>query len=393
MSMPVYLDYAASAPIRPELLGGLAQLHSQPLANPSSLHRAGHRARMLLEGAREVCAGTLGARVEEIVFTSGATEANNLALVGWMRQQPKGSRCLISAVEHPSVYDCALALESEGYRVEICPVDAQGRIDVEGALSRVDEDLALVAVMAVNNEIGVCQPVSQLSEALRQVRGHRPRLHVDAVQAPWVAELAELTREADFLALSGHKLGAPVGCGLLYVRQGLRLAPLLVGGSQEDSRRAGTSNVALAVALSQALSLAAHERLQVKMHLTALRDRLEDGLAAIPGAHLLGRQAPRSPHISAWFFEGVMAEPLLVRLDMLGLYASSGSACSSHSLEPSRVVSAMGFSEEQARGLVRFSLGPASTSQDIEALVAALPPVVEAIREVHAQAGCRDLDG
>lgn len=379
-TVPTYLDYAATAPVRPELRQVLDQLYAQPLGNPSSLHRAGHRARMLLEHAREDCARLLGAEVEEIIFTSGATEANNLALAGWMRQQPRGSRLLVSAIEHPSVYDCAKALELEGYIIETIPVDTQGIIDIEELIARLDASCALVSVMAVNNEVGVCQPIEALAQALRALRLPNLRLHVDAVQAAVVVGLPALAN-IDFLSLSGHKLGAPVGCGLLYVRQGLRVAPLFVGGSQEDSRRAGTSNVAGAVALAQALKLADAERAPNQERMSELLAFLESELRQIPDAHLLGGQAPRSPHISSWFFEGVPAESLLVRLDMAGIYASSGSACSSHSLEPSRIVSAMGYSDAQSRGLIRFSLGPTSTRADVEAVTSALPGFIAQIRQ------------
>ena len=326
---------------------------------------------MLLEEARETCAQVLGAQVEEIIFTSGATEANNLAITGWMRQKPPGSRCLVSAIEHPSVYDCAQALRHEGYVCDVWGVDQQGRLRSDQSL----EGYCLIAAMAVNNEVGVCQDIPALAARPRQ----GARLLVDAVQAP-VAGMLPALGGIDFLSLSGHKLGAPVGCGLLYVRQGLRVHPLLIGGSQEDSRRAGTSNVLAACALARALELAARESQQRQQRLHELRVQLEAGLSSIPGAHLLAGQSVRSPHISAWFFEGVLAEPLLVRLDMEGLYASSGSACSSHSLEPSRIVKAMGYSDEQSRGLVRFSLSGDLLHEDLTRVVETVDRLVREIR-------------
>lgn len=368
--MSIYLDYAATAPLRPELRALLQCCYGQDWGNASSLHRDGHAARMHFEQARERVAAALGAKVEEIVFTSGATEANNLAVLGWMRQQPQGSHCLISAVEHPSVWEAAEALTFEGYHVDQAPVDAEGRLQLEELLARVRSDTRLVSVMAVNNEVGVRQPVEELA------RHSGPwKLHVDAVQSGLVGWPA--LPGIDFLSLSAHKLGGPVGSGCLFLRQGLRLAPLLLGGSQEDHRRAGTSNVVAALGLAEAIDVTARHRSLELPRLTALRDQLEHRLAALPGARPLGAHSLRSPHISSWFFEGVRAEPLLVLLDLQGISASSGSACSSHSIEPSRVVSAMGYSPEQARGLIRFSLGHATTAADIEAVCQVLPGLLE----------------
>ncbi|MBX3169174.1 MAG: cysteine desulfurase [Candidatus Eremiobacteraeota bacterium] len=355
--MSIYLDYAATAPLRPEVRALLARCYAQDWGNASSLHRDGHAARMHFEDARERIARVLGARVEEIIFTSGATEANNLAILGWMRQQPRGSHLIVSGIEHPSTWEAAEALTYEGFQLDIAPVDSSGRVDVAGLLHRVRANTALVSLMAVNNEVGTIQPVAELA---RLARGWK--LHVDAVQSGLVGwpELAGI----DMLSLSAHKLGGPVGSGCLFLRQGLRLAPLLIGGAQEDHRRAGTSNVIGALALAEALEATGRQRSEETGRLTELRDQLEAKLGAIDGAVRLGSE--RSPHISSWFFEGVRAEPLLVLFDLEGISVSSGSACSSHSVEPSRVVSAMGFSPEQARGLIRFSLGHASTEKEVD---------------------------
>ena len=271
---------------------------------------------MLLEEARERCADVLGAQVEEIVFTSGATESNNLAIRGWMRQQAKGSHILISAVEHPSVWDCARALEDEGYVVETIPVSTTGAISVDWVAAHLRPATQMVSVMAVNNEVGTVQPIA----ALRAMIPTGVKLHVDAVQA---AVVEEIPRGCDFLSISAHKLGGPVGSGLLYLRQGLRVDPLFLGGAQEDSRRAGTSNVAGAAALALALEETRATLSQTQALLVELKQRLEAGLSAIPGA--ISLSVGGSPHISSWAFEGVVAEPLLVRLDLQGISASSGS--------------------------------------------------------------------
>jgi cysteine desulfurase len=367
----IYLDYAATAPLRPEVRALLSRCYAQDWGNPSSLHRDGHAARMHFEDARERIARCLGAKVEEIIFTSGATEANNLAILGWMRQQPEGSHLIVSAVEHPSAWEAAEALTFEGYQVDFAPVDQQGRLDLAAFRGLLRHNTALVSLMAVNNEVGSLQPVQELSA------GKKPwKLHVDAVQSGLLG-WPDL-KGIDMLSLSAHKLGGPVGSGCLFLRQGLRLAPLLVGGAQEDHRRAGTSNVIAALALAEAMEVTVARRSEETARLLQIRACLEDHLQTIPGANRLGHE--RSPHISGWFFEGVHAEPLLVRLDLEGISASSGSACSSHSVEPSRVVSAMGFSPDQARGLIRFSFGHASALQEVESVGRSMRTIVEKAR-------------
>jgi cysteine desulfurase len=367
-----YLDYAASAPLHPRLRSVLSGLWAQEWGNASSLHSHGRRARMVLEDARERVAASLGAKVEEIVFTSGATEANNLAVLGWMRTQERGSHCLVSAVEHPSVWEAAELLRAEGYEVDTVPVDGHGRLRLDALQRLLRPETRLVSVMAVNNEIGVVQP---LDEVLALKTGWK--LHVDAVQSAWTGwpKLDGI----DFLSVSAHKLGGPVGSGCLFLRQGLRVYPLLHGGAQEDHRRAGTSNPLAALALAEALELQAGLDAHALV-LGQLQAELENALAGIPGALLLGAGAPRSPHISSWVFAGAFAEPLLVLLDLEGISASSGSACSSHSIEPSRVVLGLGRTAEEARGLVRFSFGYATTAAETRRLATLLPALVARVR-------------
>lgn len=369
--MAIYLDSAASVPLHPRVAALAARLAQLPPGNAASSHSGGRGARMLLEDARERVARRLGALVEEIVWTSGATEANNLALLGWMRAQPRGSHLLVGSTEHPSVREPALALSEEGYELEWIPVDRSGVIDLEWLSAHLRPSTRLVSVQAVNNEVGTCQPL----DGLRALKGAAWKLHVDAAQCAWVGLPA--LDGIDFLSLSGHKWGAPVGCGCLFLRQGLRLRPLLLGGGQEDGRRAGTSNSVAAALLAEALELPLSD-------LRPLRDRLEAGVSAIEGAQLLAASACRSPHISAWTFAGVAAEPLLVRLDLADIAASSGSACASHSLEPSATLLAMGCPPEQARGLLRFSLGWHSTVEEIETVLAVLPAAVGACRRLSA---------
>ena len=368
-----YVDFAATAPLRPQVRATIQAFLAEEWGNASSLHGHGHRARMALEEAREQISRLLGVKVEEIIFTSGATEANNLALLGWMRQQPEGSHLIVSAVEHPSVWEAAEALTYEGYRMDLAPVDRHGRLDLERLSTLIRPETSLLSVMAVNNEVGTIQPIAEVAALPRTFK-----LHVDAVQSNWVGwpDLEGI----DMLSLSAHKLGGPVGSGCLFLRQGLRLQPLLLGGSQEDHRRAGTSNVLSAVALAQAMQVSHQQRAEECQLLIALRQALEEGLRKLEGAHLLAVDGQRSPHVSSWYFDGVTAESLLVLLDLEGISASSGSACSSHSLEPSRVLLAMGLSPQQSRGLIRFSLGFSSTLQDVERILEVMPRLVAQVR-------------
>lgn len=363
---PVYLDYAATAPVLPEVRRWLTDSGFEAAGNPSSLHRFGRQARMELEQARERCAAALGARVEEIVFTSGATESDNLALAGSLSP---GDHFLVSAVEHPAVLERARWLAGE-HRLELLPVDAHGLVSPEELVRRLRPDTRLVSVMWVNNELGTVQPIPALAAVCRE---HGVLLHVDAVQAAGFLELSPERLGIDLLSLSGHKLGGLSGGGLLYVRRGLRLSSQLAGGGQEDHRRAGTPNLSGAASLGLALERAVANRATEAIRLASLKARLECRMGQLAGAIRLSGEAP---HISAWRFEGLRAEGILVRLDLEGVAASSGSACSSHSLEPSHVLQAMGASREDALGLVRFSLGWQSTEQDVDRLWEVLPTAV-----------------
>lgn len=356
---PVYLDYAATAPLLPEVRAWLAESGFEQAGNPSSLHRFGRQARFELETARERCAAFLGARVEEIVFTSGATESDNLALTGVVGP---GEHLLVSAVEHPAVLERARWMGAE-----LLPVDSRGLVHPEELLARLRPETRLVSVMWVNNETGAVQPIADLAAICRE---HGVLFHVDAVQAAGFLELRPEKLGIDLLSLSGHKLGGLSGAGLLYCRRGLRLAAALAGGGQEDHRRAGTPNLSGLVSLGLALQ-------RPRTDTAGLKARLEAGLSRLPGALCLSGAAP---HISAWRFAGLRAEPILVRLDLEGIAASSGSACSSHSLEPSHVLQAMGCSEEEARGLVRFSFGWGSTAQDVDRVLEVLPARLQVAR-------------
>ena len=350
----IYLDYAATAPLRPQVAERLQTLITQPLGNPSSLHSAGKKARMLLEQARESCAESLGAKVEEILFCSGATEADNLAILGPLTHGDCPIDCLISsALEHAAVFATIKRQEQLGRKVLWLDVSLEGLLcpkDLEAKLQK--QANSLVSIMAVNNEVGVRQQIEKLSAVCRQ---HKALLHVDAVQDVKTAKQLIEGGHVDLLALSGHKLGGLHG-GLLYVRQGVPINPQTLGGSQEDGRRAGTSEVLRADSMALALKLALKDP---KENALQHREILESELKSIPGAIRLGpdENEQRAEHISSWLFPELLAEPVLVGLDIAGVCASSGSACSSRSVSPSRVVRAMGYTDEQANGLVRFSFG------------------------------------
>lgn len=367
-----YLDYAATAPLRPQINERIQELGAQELGNPSSLHRAGRQARMVLEHARERIAAALGARVEEILFCSGATEADNLAILGPLTHADTRCRHLLSsAIEHAAVYETVRRQELLGRGVSWLQVHADGRIDLEHLTALLKQHpLSLVSVMACNNEVGTRQPVTRVGELCRE---HGALFHCDGVQDP--RAVRELIRQGlvDLACLSGHKLGGLHG-GLLYVRQGVAINPQIVGGSQEDGRRAGTSEVLRAESLALALELTLSEEEQ---RVKDCRNLLESELLTIPGATRLGPGGEeRAGHITSWLFQGVSAEPILVALDLQGVCASSGSACSSHSVEPSRVVKAMGYGDQRATGLVRFSFGWKSDTKEVESAASIVKDVV-----------------
>jgi cysteine desulfurase len=369
----LYLDYAATAPIRPEVVDAVIALSQETCGNPSSLHRAGRRARHHLESARESIASLLGARVEEIVFCSGATEADNLALLGSLYHSDSLLKGLVtSTLEHAAVYEPARKIQQRGIPVDWLEVNGAGQVVLESLESVLRRRPGqLVSVMATNNEVGSQQPLAEVASLCRQ---HGATLHVDAVQAPRAAPGLISEGLADLLTLSGHKMGGLPG-GMLYVRQGLPLAPQILGGAQEDGRRAGTSDVARAVSLALALKQTLGESPEP---IRQARDLLETRLAGLPGAHRLGPQSSdqRADHISSWLFADLGAEPILARLDLAGVCASSGSACSSHAVEPSRVLQAMGY-PDQAMGLVRFSLGWQTCLEDVRRAAAIVEEVLQ----------------
>ncbi len=381
---PIYLDNAATTPIRAEVREALWPYLDARFGNPSSSHAFGRQAHVALEEARERVAAALGAQRREIVFTSGGTEADNLAVLGrWraVRRVAEDRRVVAcSAVEHKAVLAAVHAAADEGAEQIILAVDAEGRLDT-GAL---DEALAarpaVLAVMWANNEIGVVQPVAEVAERCRAAGAS---FHTDAVQAFGKVRVRVDEVPVDLLCISGHKIGAPKGIGALYLRggaQGTPLDALVHGGSQESAVRPGTENVALAVALGVAAELAAREQETEARRLSALRDRLEAELGRrIPGLRVNGGGAPRVPHTSNISVPGVERDALLMSLDMEGIAVSTGAACQSGVVEPSHVLTAMGRALP-GEAAIRLSLGHSTTEREIDAVIDVLPRVVERVR-------------
>lgn len=380
----VYLDHAATTPVLPEVVEVVAS-QMRAVGNPSSQHRAGRRARKVVEESREAIAAALGANPSEVVFTSGGTEADNLAVKGlyWARRaaDPRRTRVLISAVEHHAVLDTAEWLgKSEGADVELLPVDSSGRLDVGAlneALSRDPKSVALVSVMWANNEVGTLQPVRAIVAAAAQ---HGVPVHADAVQAVGAVPVDFAASGLDTMTFSGHKIGGPVGSGALLARRETELVPVLHGGGQERDVRSGTLDAASIAGLATAVEHAVAARKESAVRLSGLREALVEGVrdavpdALVNGPHDAVQRLANIAHVS---FPGCEGDSLLLLLDAQGLECSTGSACAAGVPEPSHVLLAMGADPLLARGSLRFSLGHTSTASDVEALVAALGPAVE----------------
>ena len=377
-----YLDHAASTPMRPEAIEAMLPFLADHPGNPSGSHGGARVAKTALEAARESVADVLGARPNEIVFTAGGTEADNLAVKGGARAARRRGLdgVVTTAFEHKGVLAAAHRLEAEGFRVVEAGVTPTGLVDVADLAAKLDSGTALVSVMAVNNELGTIQPLSEVAAAVR-ARAPQALLHTDAVQAvPWV-DVAILAGGWDFVAISGHKFGGPKGVGVLVVRGGVPLDAEIEGGGQERGIRAGTVNVAGVVALATALRITHEQRSEETRRIGALRDRLRDGLlAAVPGAFVNG--APDSTtagHLHVGF-PGVESEALLVMMDQRELYAAAGSSCSSGATEISHVLVAMGMDRDAATSSIRLSLGYASTDADVDTALAIIPRTVAQLR-------------
>jgi cysteine desulfurase len=373
----IYLDHAATTPARPEVVAAMTPLLT--VFNPNSLHAEGRAARAAVDSARETVARVLGAAPREIVFTGGGSESDVLAIVGAARAAAgRGRHVVTAATEHHAVLHAVDVLEKEGWRVTRLPVDARGLVDPAAFASALTAETTVASVMLANNEIGVVQPVAELARIARE-RG--VLFHTDAVQAPGWLALDVDALGVDLLSLSAHKFYGPKGVGVLYVRRGTALEPIVVGGGQEHGLRAGTENVAGIAGFAVALALADAERAATAARVAALRDRLEAGIvAAIPDVVVNGAGAPRLANNLSVAFAGVPSDALLMRLDLDGIAASAGSACAAGSLEPSHVVAALGLGERHRRGVIRFSLGRDTTPAEVDAVVQRLPSTIASMR-------------
>ncbi|MDI3316413.1 MAG: cysteine desulfurase family protein [Bacillota bacterium] len=394
MSEEVYLDHAATSPVRPEAAEVVRRLMEEEWGNPSSVHRKGLEARRAVEEARQQLAAVLAAEPREITFTSGATEADNLALLGGAAaRRGWGRKILVSAVEHEAILQPAARLEREGWEVERLPVDREGRLRLDRLEAALDERVAVVAVMLVNNELGTVEPVDQVGALLARRFGHlaparRPLFHVDAVQGLGKIRLRPRAWGVGSMALSAHKVGGPKGVGAIWLAKELRVEPLLLGGGQERGLRSGTENTAGIAAFGRAAELAEAERAEAVGRLAAWRERLIRGLEEL-GGRLNGprpasdgeRLAGAAPHIVNVGFPGLRGETLLHALEAEGVYVSTGSACTASRPEPSHVLLAAGLEPALAQGAVRLSLSPwATRAEEIDATLAAFGRALAMLR-------------
>jgi cysteine desulfurase len=383
----VYLDNSATTPVDPRVVEAMLPYLTEKFGNASSVHFYGQEARAAIDRARREVAALVGARPNEIVFLSGGTEANNLALRGTLEANAEHGRHLVtSQIEHSSVRGLCDVLERRGWEVTRLPVYDDGVVRVEDVRAALRPDTVLVSVMLANNEIGTVQPVAEIGRLVREERGRGRKylwLHTDAVQAAGRMKVDVDELGCDLLSLSAHKLNAPKGAGALYVRRGVRLAAQSVGGHQERERRAGTESVPSIVAFGRAAQLAREEFGERTERLRLLRDRFEAGVEArVSDIVFNGSREHRLPHLSNISFRYVEGEGLLINLDMQGVAVSTGSACSSGSLEPSPVIRALGRDDELARGSIRFSLGRETTAEDVDYVLEVLPRAVENLRRL-----------
>jgi len=383
----VYMDYSATTPVDARVVEAMLPYLTEKFGNPSSVHLWGQEARAAVDHARQQVAALIGARPNDVIFVSSGTEANNLAIRGVAEQwAARGRHIITSTIEHPSVRGVCQLLEQRGWEITRLPVGEDGIVRATDVQAALRPDTVLVTIMLANNEIGTIQPIAEIAAIVRQMRARgcsHALLHVDGVQALGRMRVEVEELGCDLLSMSGHKLHAPKGVGALYVRRGVRLAPQMIGGHQERNRRAGTEAVPLIVAFGKAAELARQELETRIAHMRALRDRFEAGVAErISDVVFNGDRKRRLPHITNVSFRYIEGEGLLINLDLQGIAVSTGSACSSGTLEPSPVIRALGRDDELARGAVRFSLGKETTEEDIDYVLDVLPRAVDALRRI-----------
>jgi len=376
--METYMDHAAARPVDPRVLEAMKPYFSESYGNPSSFYSKGFEALKALNEARRQVASLIGAQDSEIVFTSGATESNNLAIIGAaQRYRKRGMRVVISEIEHISVINISKELTRQGYEVKSAPVDSEGVVDLGQLKEFVDDDTVLVSIMAANGEIGTVQPIE---EAAKIAHDHGALFHTDATAAVGQIPL-DVSMGFDFMTLSSNDIYGPKGVGAVYVRKGLRLKPHLIGGGQEGGLRSGSENIPGIVGMGKAAELIVEEMGEEAKRLAVLRDKLIEGvMKAIPESYLNGHPTERLPNNANIRFSYVEGEALLLGLSDLGISVSSGSACVAKTLEPSHVLRALGLKHEEAHGSLVFTLGKSNREEDVEYVVQSLPGVVKRLR-------------
>jgi cysteine desulfurase len=385
MPEPIYLDHAATTPVRPEVVEAMTPYYGPRFGNPSSLHRWGREARTALDEARERLANCIGARSDEVFFTSGGTEADNIAILGaWRARKGEGRNAVVTTpIEHKAVLEAVHQAAHEGAQERLCRVDSTGTVDLAHYDELTKDDVAIVSVMWVNNEIGTVQPLAKLATRAKE-RG--ALFHTDGVQAFGHVEVDARKIPFDAMAISGHKVGAPKGIGAIFIRRGTKLASLFHGGSQERGHRPGTENVAAAIGLAKAAELTVAERVEECARLVALREKLERGLLAkVPDAVVHASRAPeRAPHVTNISVPGTDSESMLMALDLQGIGCSAGSACQAGTASPSHVLSAIGASRELVNGAIRLSVGSMTDDAQIDRVIEVFAKLVNKARGLAA---------
>ena len=369
----VYMDNSSTTKPDPSVVQAMVGVLTEEFGNPSSLHSLGAKAEELVRGAKRSVASLMGAKEEEVYFTSGGTEANNWALVGSARARGPAGHIVSTTVEHPSVASTLEHLKQQGYEVTLIPVDEEGRVDPDAVLSAVTPKTASVSVMMVQNEVGTIEPIKEIGKGLSAMRGRRPRFHVDATQGFARLPIDVGSMGVDLLTLSAHKIHGPKGIGALYVKKGFDIPPLLFGGGQESGYRSGTENMPGIAGLRAACDLWLKDREVVLGRLAGLRQHLIDGVRSVARETILhGPEEGVAPYIVHFSFPGYRGESLLHALEQRGVFVSTGSACSAHKAKPSPVVLALGRSEEEALSAIRFSMSRYTTEEDVDRAVSAL---------------------
>jgi cysteine desulfurase len=378
----IYMDHAATTPLKKEVLDEMYPYLSKIYANPSSLYAPARLSKASIDNARDKLSLALNASSREIYFTSGGSEADNLAIKGAaFANRDKGNEIITSAIEHPAVINTCKGLSMEGFKITYLPVNKDGFVSIDDLRKKITDKTILVSVMFANNEIGTIQPIKEIGELCRE---KEIIFHTDAVQAAGSIPIDVKSLNIDLLSLSAHKFYGPKGIGALYARKGIKFKPLIEGGSQERGKRAGTENVAGIVGLGKALEIASHNMTDENKRISGLRNYLIKGLLSIDGTSLNGSWEKRLPNNVNISFEGLEGETLLMMLDNEGICVSSGSACSSLSLEPSHVLLGIGLSEKKAKSSVRFTLGEETSKEQIDYVVSKVKDIVERLRSINS---------